>query len=387
MILSGILEQTNLAMNIRMFKILHTESSDGWGGQEIRILSEAIEFLRRGHTVKILCPPESGLAKNALREGIPTFLMRIKHILDIQSLWRIKKLIQRENFHVVNTHSSIDSWVASFAAKLAKVPVLVRTRHLSVPVSTHPLNFIYKIPDAVIATGESIRKKLIEDNHLNPSQVVSIPTGVSLDKFSPKVIAPHLKSELGLNESGAVITMVAVLRSWKRHDIFLEAARHILPHYPSARFLVVGEGPVRSRIHERIKELELDGTVLMTGYREDIPEILSVTDVAVLTSESYEGVPQAVLQYLATEKPVVATDVGSISEAIQDGRTGILVPSNNVGSVADAILKLLNDKQLAGRFGKNGRRLVEQKFTSQAMVEDTLKLYNEIYSVKLTQKP
>ncbi len=368
------------------FHVLHTESSDGWGGQEIRILSESIEFLKRGHNVKILCPPESGLAKNALREGIPTILMRIKHVLDIQSLWKIKKSIQQENFQVVNTHSSLDSWVASSAAKWAKVPVLVRTRHLSVPVSTHPLNFVYKIPDIIITTGESIRKQLIERNKLNPSQIVSIPTGVNLDKFSSKIVSSHLRSELGLNENGPVITMVAVLRSWKRHDIFLGAVRGVLAHYPRARFLVVGEGPARPRIYDKIKELDLEENVLITGHREDIPEILSITDVAVLTSESYEGVPQAVLQYLAMERPVIATDVGSVSEAIKDGETGILVPPNSARNVAEGILRLLNDKELGQRLGKNGRKLVEEKFNNQTMMEATLNLYHHLYKVKITQR-
>lgn len=378
--------KTNINMDNLKFNVLHTEWSDGWGGQEIRILSETVELLKRGHSVKILCPPESGLAKNAPREGVSTILMKIKHILDIQSLWKIKKLIQEENFQVVNTHSSVDSWVASFAAKWAKVPVLVRTRHLSVPVSTHPLNFVYKIPDIIITTGESIRNQLIDRNKLNPNQVISIPTGVDLNNFSSKIVAPHLRSELGLNEGCPVITMVAVLRSWKRHDIFLEAARSILAHYPRARFLVVGEGPARPRIHEKIKELYLEEKVLITGHREDIPEILSITDVAVLTSESYEGVPQAVLQYLAMERPVIATDVGSISEVIKDRETGILVPPNSARNVAEGILRLLNDKELGRRLGKDGRKLVEKKFNNQAMMEATLRLYYHLYNVKIAQR-
>jgi len=366
------------------FHVLHTESSDGWGGQEIRILLESQELIRRGHNVTIVCPPHSGLARRASKADIPTVLIKFRHIFDAFGIWKIIRLIKERDIHIVHTHSSIDSWVASIASKISGVPILVRTRHLSVPIATHLFNFVYKMPDAIITTGESIRRRMIEVNKLEGQKIISIPTGVQLDRFNPGVTAPYLREELRIGNDTPVITMVAVLRSWKRHEIFLEAAKWVLGEFPQAKFLIVGNGPGWERIQGKIAEFKLGKKVIMTGHREDIPQILSITDVAILTSERYEGVPQAVLQYLAMERPVIATDVGSISEVIKDGETGILVPPNNAKDVAQGILKLLNDRELGQRLGKNGRKLVEERFNNQAMMEATLNLYYHLYKAKIT---
>lgn len=368
------------------FNVLHTESSDGWGGQEIRILLEAQELIKRGHKVTIVCPPHSGLAQRASKADIPTVLLKFRHIFDIFAIWKIIRLTEKKGIHIVHTHSSIDSWVASVASKMAGVPILVRTRHLSVPIATHMLNFVYKMPDAIITTGESIRRRMIEVNKLDGHKVLSIPTGVQLDKFNPRVIAPYLREELHIGSDTPVITMVAVLRSWKRHEVFLESAKWVLCEFPQARFLIVGDGPGWKRIQEKIKDLDLEEDVIMTGHREDMPEILSVTDVAVLTSERYEGVPQAVLQYLAMERPVVATNSGSTEEVIKDRETGMLVPPNDVSGVAKAILTLLKDKQLSRKLGQSGRRLVEERYSWQRMMDVTLKLYSRLYRDKNNSK-
>jgi glycosyltransferase involved in cell wall biosynthesis len=367
------------------FHVIHTESSDGWGGQEMRILLEAKELLRRGHNVTVVCPPQSGLSQRTLREDIPTIQMKFHHVFDVPAMWNVMGLAKNRDIHIIHTHSSVDSWVASIASKMARVPVLVRTRHLLTPIPNHMFNFVYKLPDAIVTTGESIRRGMVEVNRLDGDKIFSIPTGVELDKFDPHVGYTHLREELNISQKNPVITMVAVLRQKKRHDVFLEAAKYVLGEYPNAKFLIVGEGPVRGRIEKKIEELELRGSVLLTGHREDIPEILSGTDVAVLTSES-EGMPQSVLQYLAMEKPVVATDAGSVSDAVRNGETGILVPPNNFRGVAEGILALLNDRELGRRLGSNGRKLIKRRFSYEIMTEKILELYGRLYMAKVEQR-
>lgn len=365
-----------------MLRVLHTEWSNGWGGQEIRILFDTIGLLDRGYEALILCPPESRLATEGAKKGIETHLLDIKHSLDASALWKIVNLVKERDISVVNTHSSVDSWIASFAAKIANVPVLVRTRHLSVPIPKHFLNFVYRMPDAIVTTGESIRRMMIEENHLDGSKIFSIPTGVMLDRFRPGVSGAGIRQELHIPEGTKVVTMVAVLRSWKRHGVFLEASRIVLSVAPSTVFLIVGDGPGMKNIQRKIKELGLEKNVIMTRYREDIPEILSASDVCALTSESAEGVPQAVLQYLAMKKPVVATDVGSISEVIRPEETGLLVEPNNAEAVADGILRLLQDEKLSKRLGKNGRSVVEKYYDYENMLDRTIDLYHNIYRRK-----
>ena len=143
--------------------------------------------------------------------------------------------------------------MASLAGKWAGVPVLVRTRHISVPAKTHWLNKIYSLPDAVITTGEHIRQTLIKAYGLTEDRVFSIPTGVDTDRFSPRAPDPKLKKGLGFPEGALVITLAAVLRAQKRHELVIAAAPAILQKYPQARFLFVGEGPRRNLIEEELR--------------------------------------------------------------------------------------------------------------------------------------
>jgi glycosyltransferase involved in cell wall biosynthesis len=363
-------------------KILHTEWSEGWGGQEIRILLDADVLTRLGHKVTLLVRPGSGLAHNAREKGLPVIERRIRHAYDLGALRDMVSLFRREKYQVVNTHSSVDSWVASAAAKIARVPVLVRTRHLSVPVATHPFNVVYRWPDAIVTTAEMIRQRLLDVNGFKPHQVKSIPTGVDLKRFNPMLDPGDIRTELGFGPGERIITMVAVLRSWKRHEIFLEAASRAAVAHPEARFLIVGEGPRRPNIEAKIKELGLTRRVVMTGYRTDIERILAISDICVLTSESSEGVPQSVLQYQAMSRPVIGTAAGGIPEVIINEKTGLLVPVNDPEAVAVAVNRLLDHDQMAGILGQNARNLVERKHSLEVMARATLDLYQDIYQRK-----
>ncbi|MFH0787243.1 MAG: glycosyltransferase family 4 protein, partial [Pseudomonadota bacterium] len=227
----------------KRFKILHTEWSQGFGGQEHRILLEIACHLRQGHKVLLLCTPGCPLFKAAEKQGLDLIPLKIRHPFDLQALGKIKKIIQDQGIEVLHTHSSVDSWVGSLAGRWAGVPVLVRTRHISVPEKTHFLNQVYSLPDAVITTGEQIRQTLIKGYRLAEDRVFSIPTGVDTERFFPRVPDLKLKRELGLPEDALVITLAAVLRAQKRHELVVAAASPILKRFPQARFLFVGEGP------------------------------------------------------------------------------------------------------------------------------------------------
>ena len=368
-------------------KILHTEWSNGWGGQEHRILADALILTELGHEVTTLVCPEGGLKKHTQEAGLPFIERRIKNAFDLGSLAWFVGLLRRERYQVVNTHSSVDSWVASAAAKLARTPVLVRTRHLSVPVNDHAFNFVYSWPDAIVTTAETIRQRMIEVNRFSPERVVSIPTGIDLRRFDPDLDPGNIREELGLSPGDRLMTMVAVLRSWKRHEVFLEAAARLAKDFPELKVLVVGEGPRRPNIETKIRNLGLGDRAIMTGHRTDVPRLLSASEVCALTSESSEGVPQSVLQYMAMSKPVAATTAGGIPEVIEDGKTGLLCPINDSEALAGAITRLLTEPDLAKRLGQAARHRVEEKHGLNVMAEETLALYRRIYKSKTGRDP
>jgi glycosyltransferase involved in cell wall biosynthesis len=365
----------------KRFNILHTEWSEGWGGQEMRILMEMTGHARQGHRLLLLSPPGCPLSRAAAEAGLEVIPHKIRHGFDLASLWRIKRILRERQIEVLHTHSSVDSWVASLAGKWAGVPVLIRTRHISLPAKTHRFNRVYGFPDAVITTGEHIRRNLIEGYGLPAERVFSIPTGVDTDRFFPRPPEWSLKQSLGLPKESPVVTLVAVLRTQKRHELVLAAAPKIIARFPKTRFLFVGDGPGRNRISRAIEQQNLAASVLLTGYRQDIPEILSFTDIAVIPSLA-EGIPQFLLQAMAMAKPAVATRVGGIPEIITSGTNGLLVPPEDPQALAEAVCSLLADPGKTDELGAKARRLIEDHFTLLQMADRIYQVYLSVYQSK-----
>lgn len=360
-----------------MLTILHTESAKRWGGQERRTFAEAREFKKRGHRVILAVQPGSALGKHAKEVGIEVREIRMENRDILKAFFRLFSLIRRERVDIVNTHSSKDSWIASFAARLALRPRLIRTRHVSIPISKHPLNIIYKLPHKIITCGEAIRKRMIEVNRFPLEKIVSIPTGVDVERFNPDRVKENIREELGIDQDAPLVGNISIIRTEKGYPYFLEAAQEILKVKPETSFLIVGHEPKGNTLTQEVRKRGLEDKVIMPGLREDIPQVLATLDVFVLSSLR-EGVPQGVTQALAMEKPVVATDVGGVPELIKHNQTGLLVSPANSETLAKAILELLEDREKAKRLGENGRRLVEEKFSQETMIERIEDLYREL---------
>jgi glycosyltransferase involved in cell wall biosynthesis len=360
--------------------ILHSESSTGWGGQEIRVFSELRWLKRRGHEVGLLAPHGSPLGRRAEAEGIPVTWIGMPWSLDPRAVVRIRGCLRRHRARLLVTHSSVDAWTAGLAARLAGVPV-VRMRHLSVPVPTNPLSrAVYTaLCDRIVTTGEAIRAVLVQRLRVPPTKVVSIPTGVDLERFNPDQAGDgRLGRELRLDPRAPLVGMIAVLRSWKGHLVFLQALRRVRDRRPDTQAILAGEGPYRPVIQDAIHAHGLEAHVRLLGHREDVAEILARLNVVVSASTSAEGVPQALLQALAMRRPVVASDVGGVPEIIRPGETGWLVPSGDPTALAEAILEALKNPAQARHAGERGRKLVEKEFSLDAMGERVERLYREV---------
>jgi len=346
-----------------------------------RIVLECSKLMAMGFRVVIACQPDSPLQKHAREKGIPVEEVRIRGQFDVRAIRDIYRLIRKYRITVVNTHSSRDNWVGSLAAKFAGVPLLVRTRHHPVPISNSSLNFIHKMADGFIATGGAVSNGLITDNRIPAERVISIPTGVSLERFSPGIDPFPLKRELGIDPEARVVTIVSRLGKTKRHDIFVDAARMIRNEVANVKFLIVGDGMMEESIRKKIAENGLSDVVLMTGHRSDIPEIMASSDVVVLTSDS-EGVPQVLSQAMAMERPVVAAPIGAIPDLIEDGVTGLFAEAGNARSFADKIVRLLSDDGLSRTLGRAGQQHVLNHFTDDIMVDKTINFYHHLLNLQ-----
>ncbi|HXL67891.1 MAG TPA: glycosyltransferase family 4 protein [Xanthobacteraceae bacterium] len=348
-------------------RILHTEASTGWGGQEIRILDESAGMQARGHTLRIAAPAEAPIVDAARKRGLGADAIPINR-RTLAGLRGLIAVIDAFKPDVIVTHSSTDSWLAALATWLFRRRVtVVRTRHLSTPIAAGILNrWLYGwVPRRVVTTGEAVRTMLIERLALNPAHVVSVPTGTDLARFFPGDRA-EARRALGLSD-GSLVGIVATLRSWKGHRFLLRALAD--PRLADLRLVIVGDGPQEKALRQQVDELGLQARVQFAGQQSDVAPWMRAFDVMALPSTGNEGVPQALMQAMACGIPVVTTPVGAIPELVRDGVTGLLVPAENRLALAEAIARLLGDKALASRLAAAGRELIVAKHSSTAMLD------------------
>jgi len=357
-----------------MQTVLHTESSGGHGGQEIRTLAEARWLLGHGWKALIACQPYSPLFAEAKAAGIPVEPVRMRGTTDLGAVLRLRRLIRERGVSLVHTHSSVDSWLAGVAAKSLGRPV-VRTRHVSIPIRRRRA-LVYRLADRIITSGESVRSIVIAAG-IAPERVVTISAGVDADRFHSGVSGKAVRGELGLG-AAPVVGLVANVRGSKGHNVFLEAARTVLASAPGARFLIVGDGVGFDEVSQRVRDMGLDASVRLTGFRRDIPQIMAALDVLVLPSVRSEAIPQVIPQALAVGTPVVASTVGGSPELIRDGENGRLVPPGDARALAEAILALLREPERARAMARAGQAMVRARYTIDATMARTTAVYREL---------
>jgi len=357
-------------------QILHTEWSDGLGGQEKRILSEAVGLTARGHSVTIACREHAMIKSEAIRLGINTHTLPMRKFYDIPGIIQMTNFLNNNRFDVVNTHSGVDSWIGGIASWIAKTPVLVRTRHLNIPLRRNLFNFIHYMPDMYITCGDNMRNNLINNSGFPADKVVSIPTGVGLEFFDVKKNM-GAKVKYGLDPNSIVITNVGVLRSVKGHEITLRSVKVVMDAFPNAKFLIVGDGPRKEALVNFANELGITRHVIFTGFVENIPEIYSFSDVAVLSSLS-EGLPQSLLQAMAAGVPVVATNVGGVPEIVIHEKTGLLIASGDHEGLAKGIIQILNRPVEALQFTAKAKELVRKEHSVNHMIDKIERLYEKL---------
>jgi glycosyltransferase involved in cell wall biosynthesis len=349
-------------------KIVQSEASCGWGGQEIRILEEARGLIARGHDVSLICPAQARIHAEAPRYGVPVSALPIGR-KRLPGLLAMRRWLVAHRPDVINTHSSTDSWLAGLACQtLANPPAIVRTRHISAPIAVNASSrWLYgRSARHVVTTGEALRRTLIDQLGLSPENVTSVPTGIDPRRFAPGDRAAARRA-LGLPVDRHYLGIVATLRSWKGHAYLLEAfARLKLADWT---LLVVGEGPQLDNIKDKVAELGLTDRVSLVGQRADPEAWLRALDIFCLPSYANEGVPQSIMQAMLTGLPIVTTPVGAILEAVSDGATALVVEPKNADALVGALARLIGDAQFARTLGEAAYAHATQHFTLERMLD------------------
>ncbi len=350
----------------------------------MRIIQEAFRFAELGHRVLVACQEKSQIARQAARAGLPVFIVRMRSAFDPLAITRLLRIIKSEKVNIIHTHSSRDSWIGGIAGRASGIPV-VRSRHLSTPVGTGwQTTFVYRyLADVIITSGTRIKEALVARNRLDPEKIVSIAAGVDTERFDiRKSSGDSILNEFGLKDAFPLVGIVAILRSWKGHLYLLEAVPKVVSIFPEARFLIVGNGPAYNSVLQKIRDLGIEKYVIMTNFRDDIPEIIAALDIFILPSYASEATSQVIPQALAMCKPIIATNVGGIPEIIDNGVTGLLVPPKNHAAISDAIIWMAKHREETNEMAIKGREKVLKHYTLQRMIDCTASVYCHVLKKK-----
>ncbi|MGC2196815.1 MAG: glycosyltransferase [Terriglobales bacterium] len=300
----------------------------------------------------------------------------------LYQLARLVAYLRRGKFDVVHTHDLWSNLMGVPAARLARVPVIISSRRDLAHFDWYQgrkrrwLRRIQNLSSVVLANATPVRDALISDDGFAPEKLRVIHNGVDTARFqSGKRDRARLFP--GTDDAKLVVLVGNMHSDVKGHPWLIAAAPAVLQEFPKTRFVFAGDGESRAAFETQVAQLGLQHNFIFLGRRADIPDVLASCDIAVLPSRA-EGLPNAVLEYMAAGLPTVASNVGGNAELVENGVTGFLVPAENSQALSAALLRFLRDPELSGQIASNGQRLATQSFSFERLIREVDELYTEL---------
>ena len=373
-------------------KVLHVHTLPVISGSGINVLLTMKGLRLKGYDVELATKGDGELIKEVEKEGfkvraISHFNQEINLYKDIMALFELIYVIKKYRYDIVHTHNSKAGFIGRLAAKICGTPLVIHTVHgfafhdFERPWRRKLFIFLERLAakwaDKLIVISNPLKDWGLRLGIGKKEQYVLIYSGIEIDKFKVNIDVNKKKEEFGIRPDELVVGVVAKLWEGKGHECVLKAVKDVIKKVPNVRFMFVGEGYLYRSLKELRDKLGLADYVIFTGFRKDIPEITSIFDVAVLASY-FEGLGRVILEAMVCGKPVVATKVGGIVDIVEDAVTGLLVPPNNQVALSGALVKLLSNEDLRKKIGENAKKRIDERFSSQAMVDKIHLLYNSL---------
>ncbi len=354
--------------------ILHTETLKRWGGQQNRVLSEAIGLNQRGHHVIIVCHRGSALAEKSKKAGIKVYEVNMVKQAHVKTIPELIHIIRKEKIDIVSTHSSVDSWAGGIASRLTGRH-LVRFRHNLFPIGRDPLTrLIYSMPDSIITISNAVKNVLV-NRGIKKKKITVIPSSVNTEFFNPEV--DDLRKELKIPPDAIVIGNTSTFTQLKGQEFLLQAFNMIYEKIPCI-LLFAGDldEPFKTEYLSHVNE-GLRDKVIFLDHREDIPRVLKIIDIFVYPS-LLEGLGTALIEAMAMEKPIILSNIPTFRDFIEDRVNGLYFNVRDSEDLAVKVISLIQNKNLREQLSRNARVTALEQFTHEKMIDLTEAHYKEI---------
>ena len=333
--------------------------------------------------------PRDGLAAEKIREsGVDVHTIPVGRYYTLNAFRRavdLAALIRKNRIDVVQTFHFKSDTYGVLVAKLSGAPVIVSSRRdmgdLRNPVQTTLIRITDRLVDRFLVNADAIKERMIDEEDLDPEKITTIYNGIDLDVFgSANGNGVSVREQLGVPPSAFLLGYIAHFRPEKGHHVIFEALRSLKKEIPDVRLLLVGDGPRANRRHLEtlVAQMDLTSNVLFLGAVGEVQKYIPAMDVMCFVPTENEGLSNAIIETMAMERPVVATDVGGNRELVTDEDTGLLIPPNDAGAIVDAIRRLHGDAALRARLSAASRKFVEQHLSLAGMIKRYEDLYTEL---------
>lgn len=367
-------------------RVLQTCFSRSWGGLEIQALETSKQLARRGHQVWLACCSGSRLQHEAVAAEIRTLAYNVTGYFHPGIAWALARFIADKSIDVIHCQLSKDISTLVPAARLSftRVPLILSKRVGSYVTKRDPLHRLtYSGVSRVLAISDVIHRNVLDTTPVPPERVITLHDAVDTESFSPaRIQGRSLRREYGLGEDVVVVGFVGRFSPGKGHEELLRAADIIRNQRTNVRFLVVGEASYGERQYElkirnKASIMGLEGTVLFTGFRKNIPEVMAAFDLLAFPSHA-ESFGVVLIEAMAMELPVVSTNCDGVLDIVVNGETGLYVPPRNAPELGAALLRLIDSPETRRRMGKAGRARVLEKFDQQKQITALVEIYRSL---------
>lgn len=389
-----------------MPRILFCSNALTFGGEQ-KQLALVLGHLNRERFQPALCSirPYGYLDKAIEQLDVPLSCLGIRNKYDlvrsVRRLFRIIHELHIDLMHIGIFNPQFPALIAAMSAGIPTVAVLESTYDITTrsrfggnanTIWQYKWRMLYMAFALLartahvefVALSEEVKRSAIRHLHLPPPKITVIPIGIAPQDYDPASLSfetcEKTRRDLGLDASYPVLLNVARLVPLKGQEDLLNAMPLVLDKFPRAKLLIAGDGPLLAHLSAVRDRLGLQKHVLLLGRRDDIPALLSTSDLFVFASH-YEGLPGAVVEAMSAGKPVVACDIASLSEVVRQGETGILVNGRDIGGFAQAIMRLAEDPAGARAMGERGRLVIRQKYDITQNMRDLEDVYHRMLTV------
>jgi glycosyltransferase involved in cell wall biosynthesis len=369
----------------RRVRIAFCIDNMGIGGTELNALRTAERLNPSRFDVSVVCLQAAGpLLARYESQGIPVLRLPVRRLHGVTALRqgaRLARYLVRHSVDIVHSHDVYNNIFATAWARLARTPVVIASRRWWDDVPRAALRVVnryaYRWADCVVANSQTVADLVVRDDRVHDDRVAVVSNFVDEAAFAPLADRRALLSALGVPPGSIVVGCIAGLRPVKDHQTLITAIASLRPRWPSLRLVLIGDGPSRPSLEVLVQRLGIRGIVHFAGVRPNEPNLHALFDIAVLCSTS-EAFPNSIVEAMAAGRPVVATRVGGIADAVVDDETGLLVPPGDPAALAAAIEQLLINPERRCQLGAAGTRRARAQFHASQVLPSLEGLYDRL---------